>query len=170
MWDNYDVMLMVTNKMNLLEIRLKYDLSQIKAAEILNIPVRTFRRYEKDETYGSSIKRKSFIETLERNFEINEDNGILSIDIIKEKLFEKEYKGQIDFCILFGSYAKGMAKGNSDVDLYISSSLIGLRFVGLIEKIRQTLCKKVDLIRSSELENNIELVNEILKEGIKIYG
>lgn len=173
MWDNYDVMLMVTNKMNLLEIRLKYDLSQIKAAEILNIPVRTFRRYEKDETYGSSIKRKSFIETLERNFEINEDNGILSIDIIKGKLFdlfEKEYKGQIDFCILFVSYAKGMAKDNSDVDLYISSSLIGLRFVGLIEKIRQTLCKKVDLIRSSELENNIELVNEILKEGIKIYG
>ena len=63
-----------------------------------------------------------------------------------------------------------MAKGNSDVDLYISSSLTGLRFVGLIEKIRQTLCKKVDLIRSSELENNIELVNEILKVGIKIYG
>lgn len=61
-------------------------------------------------------------------------------------------------------------KGNSDADLYISSSLTGLRFVGLIEKIRQILCKKVDLIRSSELENNIELVNEILKDGIKIYG
>ena len=58
----------------------------------------------------------------------------------------------------------------SDVDLYVSSSLTGLRFVGLIERLRQTLHKKVDLIRSSELNNNIDLVNEILKGGIKIYG
>ena len=55
-------------------------------------------------------------------------------------------------------------------DLYISPTLVGLRFVGLIEKLRQTLHKKVDLIRSSELNNNIELANEIMKGGIKIYG
>ena len=46
---------------------------------------------------------------------------------------------------------------------------MGLRFVGLIEKIRQTLKKKVDLIRSTELNENVELVNEILKDGIRIY-
>ena len=63
-----------------------------------------------------------------------------------------------------------LANEKSDVDLYVSSSLTGLRFVGLIERLRQTLHKKVDLIRSSELTNNIELVNEILKVGIKIYG
>ena len=85
-------------------------------------------------------------------------------------MFNTEYKGQIDFCYLFGSYAKGLANEKSDVDLYVSSSLTGVRFVGLIERLRQTLHKKIDLIRSSELSNNIELVNEIMKGGIKIYG
>jgi len=159
--------------MTLLEIRTEYGLSQIEAAKIVNVPVRTFRRYETDDSYGSDIKRSAFISAIEKHCEITEEKGLLTIDQIKNKLtalFDGEYKGQIELCYLFGSYAKGNAKENSDVDLYVSSSLTGIRFVGLIEKIRQTLHKKVDLLRSSELENNIDLVNEILKGGIKIYG
>lgn len=159
--------------MTLLDTRSKFGLSQIEASNILGVPVRTYRRYETDESYGSPIKRNAFIKALNDNCEITEEKGILTIEQIKNKitiLFNDEYKNQIEFCYVFGSYAKGCPKENSDVDLYISSSLQGLRFVGLIEKLRQTLHKKVDLIRSSELENNIELVNEILKDGIKIYG
>lgn len=158
--------------MELLELRKEYGLSQTEAAEALGVPVRTYRRYELDESYGSDLKRNAFCSLLKSHCEVTEEKGILSIDQIKikvTKLFDEEYAGQIDFCCLFGSYAKGSPKENSDVDLYVSTSLTGLRFVGLIEKIRQTLHKKVDLIRSSELENNIELVNEILKSGIKIY-
>lgn len=159
--------------MDLKEIRKNNKISQIEAANILGIPERTYRRYENDNDYGSNLKRKVFLDTLNKHFEITEEKGLLTIEIIKKKicdLFDCEYKGQIDFCYLFGSYAKGVANEKSDVDLYISSSLTGLRFVGLIEKLRQTLHKKVDLLRSSELKNNIELVNEILKSGIKIYG
>ena len=159
--------------MTLKELRTEYKISQLEAAHILGIPERTYRRYEKDNSYGSDIKRKAFIEILNDRYEIAEEKGLLTIDQIKEKvnkLFDEEYKGQIDFCYLFGSYAKGLANEKSDVDLYVSSSLTGLRFVGLIEKLRQTLHKKIDLIRSSELNNNIELVNEIMKGGIKIYG
>ena len=159
--------------MTLKELRTEYKLSQIEAANILDIPERTYRRYETDDNYGSSIKRRMFIEILNEHCEITEEKGLLSVDVIKEKvasLFDNEYEGQIDFCYLFGSYAKGLANEKSDVDLYISSSLTGLRFVGLIEKLRQTLHKRVDLIRSSELNNNVELVNEIMKGGIKIYG
>lgn len=158
--------------MTLLDTRSKFGLSQIEASNIVGVPVRTYRRYETDESYGSPIKRNAFIRALNDNCEITEEKGILTIEQIKNKitiLFNDEYKNQIEFCYVFGSYAKGCPKENSDVDLYISSSLQGLRFVGLIEKLRQTLHKKVDLIRSSELENNIELVNEILKDGIKIY-
>lgn len=158
--------------MTLKELRTEYKISQLEAAHILGIPERTYRRYEKDNSYGSDIKRKAFIEILNDRYEITEEKGLLTIDQIKEKvnkLFDEEYKGQIDFCYLFGSYAKGLANEKSDVDLYVSSSLTGLRFVGLIENLRQTLHKKIDLIRSSELKNNIELVNEIMKYGIKIY-
>lgn len=158
--------------MTLIELRRTYNLSQLEASSIINIPVRTYRRYELNENYGSSFKRAMFIELLNRHCEITEEKGLLTIEQIKEKvttLFNNEYDGEIDFCYLFGSYAKGTAKDNSDVDLYVCSSLTGLHFVGLIERIRQTLHKKVDVIRSSELNNNVDLVNEILKYGIKIY-
>ena len=158
---------------SLKEIRESYGLSQVEAASIVGVPVRTFRRYELDEQYGSSFKRTMFINLLKDKFEITEEKGLLTIEKIKQivtDLFDTQYDGLIDFCYLFGSYAKGLEKENSDVDLYVSSSLTGLRFVGLIERLRQALHKKVDLIRNSELENNIELVNEILKDGVKIYG
>ena len=160
-------------KMTLKELRNKYKISQIEAASVLGIPERTYRRYETDENYGSDIKRRIFIKMLIEHYEITEEKGILTIEQIKDKvseLFDNDYSGRIDFCYLFGSYAKGLANEKSDIDLYISSSLTGLDFVGLIERLRQALNKRVDLIRSSELNNNIELVNEIMKDGIKIYG
>lgn len=159
--------------MTLKEIRTKNNLSQLEVSSIVGVPVRTLRRYETDENYGDALKRKILIDTIANYCLIDEEKGLLTIKKIKEivsELFNSEYKGQIDFCYLFGSYSKGTAKESSDIDLYVSSTLTGLKFVGLIERLRQVLHKKVDLIRSSELENNINLINEIMKEGIKIYG
>lgn len=109
--------------MNLLETRLEYGLSQKEAAKILDIPVRSLRRYENDENYGNKIKRQALIDGLHSKCEVTETRGVLPIAKIKSELtelFDKEYKDQIEFCILFGSYAKGCPKEDSDVDLYIS--------------------------------------------------
>ena len=156
------------------EIRKQYEISQAKAAEILNIPLRTYVRYEADSTYGSDLKRKAMIKELINHLEITETKGLLSIRAIKDllaQLFDSdEYKGKILFCYLFGSYAKGYATESSDVDLCVSTSLAGLEFAGLSEAIRNALHKKIDLIRFSNLKNNIDLINEIMKDGIKIYG
>lgn len=159
--------------MELKELRKQYQLTQQEAALIVNLPLRSYRRYEDNNSYGSDLKRQMMISILNDRFEITEDKGLLTVDQIKHivtDLFDNEYKGLIDFCYLFGSYAKGEAKESSDVDLYVSSSLTGLKFVGLIERTRQALHKKVDLLRSSELTNNPDLMNEIMKDGIKIYG
>lgn len=159
--------------MNLLETRNQYHLSQQKAANAIGVPLRTYIRYENDCNYGSPLKRKTMIDILNDKFEINEEKGLLSIDIIKSKLtmlFNSKYKDKILFCYLFGSYAKGYANEKSDVDLCVSTSLTGLEFVGLIESIRNVLNKKVDLIRFNTLNNNLELINEIMKDGIRIYG
>ena len=158
--------------MTLLQIRNKYQISQALAASSVGIPLRTYIRYENDNDYGSALKRESMIQKLMNIYEITEDKGILSIETIKNELtslFDSEYKGKIEFCYLFGSYAKGYAKDNSDVDLCVSTSLTGLKFVGLIEAIRAVLHKRIDLIRFNNLENNLELVSEIMKDGIKIY-
>jgi len=159
--------------MNLFDVRKEYGLSQIEASRILGIPVRTYIRYEKDNDYGSSLKRKTMIDVLKDKCAITEDKGLLSISQIKQLLssiFDTEYKDQIEFCFLFGSYAKGYAKENSDIDLCVSTNLTGLRFVGLSEAIRDVLHKRIDLIRFNNLSDNFELVSEIMKDGIKIYG
>lgn len=158
--------------MTLKDLRKENNLTQLEMAHLIGIPERTYRRYENDESYGDKIKRLTFFNIVKEKCTIDETKGLLTIEQIKTKVkdvFDADYPGQIDFCYLFGSYAEGLAKETSDVDLYVSSSLTGLRFVGLIEKLRQALHKKVDLIRSSELSNNIDLVNEIMRKGIKIY-
>ena len=76
----------------------------------------------------------------------------------------------MSFCYLFGSYAKGKATPVSDVDLLISSDVKGLKFYGLVEEIRTALHKKVDVLDMNQLKDNIELTEEIFKDGIKIYG
>ena len=35
---------------------------------------------------------------------------------------------------------------------------------------RQDIDKKIDLLKLNQLEKNLELTREILKDGIKIYG
>ena len=73
-------------------------------------------------------------------------------------------------CYLFGSYAKGDANPKSDIDLLISVNASGLQFFEIVERLREKLKKKIDLLDAKELEKNIPLVEEILKDGVKIYG
>ena len=112
--------------MTLLEARHNYNLSQMQAACVLGIPLRTYVRYEKDDAYGSEMKRKMMVQSINEKYEITETKGILSIEEIKEKvhdLIETKYKDTISFCFLFGSYAKGYATGTSDVDFCVSTTL-----------------------------------------------
>lgn len=157
--------------MNLRELRLSYGISQKEASCSVNIPLRTYIRYENlnDE---SNIKYSKIVDLLKEKYEITEDKGILSIENIKNIVGNvfKNYGDKINYCYLFGSYAKGYAKESSDIDLCIDTKLTGLAFVGLIEKLRQSLKKNIDLLRIQDITDKLELLNEIMKDGIKIYG
>lgn len=158
--------------MKLKDYRNKIGITINEASIITNVPVRTYIRYENDEKYGSVLKRNQMLLSLQEKYEITEVKGILSVEqIIKcvEKILIN-YQNEVSFCYLFGSYAKGYAKEDSDVDLCISTTLKGMAYVGLIEELRVSLNKKVDLIRLSDLADNMELVNEIMKDGVRIYG
>ena len=71
---------------------------------------------------------------------------------------------------MFGSYSTNEANESSDVDLLVSTKITGMDFFGLAEVLREKLHKKVDLLNVEQLSNNTELLNEVLKKGIKIYG
>lgn len=156
--------------MTLKELRISKGVTQQEAAKLLGISLRSYVSYENDETKRDSLKYRVFFQEIGKINYIDEDHGILELSQIKaitKKVFS-EY--DIIYCYLFGSYAKGTADEKSDVDLLISGTVSGLRFYELAEKLREKLHKRVDLLDVNQLMGNINLLNEVLSDGLKIYG
>ena len=155
---------------DLKSIRLDKKLTQQQAAGIVGISLRSYKSYENDLDKMGNLKYNYIYEKLSRINPIDEEHGIIDIKDIRQKCSEIFDKYRVNFCYLFGSYAKGKARENSDVDLLISADIKGLKFYGLVEDIRASLHKKVDALDVAQLKDNLELIEEVLKDGIKIYG
>lgn len=156
--------------MTLRELRKNKGITQQEAANFLGVPLRTYSNYENDIKKQTNIKYIYMVEKLYTYGYVDEENGILTLDEIKKVCVEVFSKYSVEYCYLFGSYAKGKAKATSDVDLLVCTNLSGLKFYGLVEELREALKKKVDVLDQKQLIDNFELTNEILKDGIKIYG
>lgn len=155
---------------DLKELRIDKKMTQQQVADLVGISLRSYKSYENEEAKKGTAKYNYIVSELEKINPIDEEHGILEIeDIVKKcsKVF-KDY--DIKYCYLFGSYAKATAKHTSDVDLLISANVKGLEFYALVENIRTVLHKRVDVLDSKQLNQNPELTEEILKDGIKIYG
>ena len=150
------------------KVRQSLNITQIDAANILNISRRTYQKYEKLDKLDDKLEY--YVYKLKESNVIDEENGILDIETIKKETSIIFSKYKINFCYLFGSYAKKKATPTSDVDLLIDSNITGLDFFGLVEELRQKLHKKIDLLKLNQLDNNEELLREIMKDGIRIYG
>ncbi len=89
--------------------------------------------------------RNSYITSL-----ISEDinSNVLTIKQIKERIKPIMAKHKIEDVYLFGSYARGEANSDSDVDLYCSSGDINTLYdeVSFIEELETALGKKVDVV------------------------
>lgn len=152
------------------ELRTKAGLSQLEAAKNFGVSLRSYRDYENDDSKQDSVKYRYFVEAFEKTLYVDEETGLLTISKIKEVCEEvfKEY--DVNFCYLFGSYAKGNETPTSDVDLLIDANVDGIKFFGLAEKLRVALRKVVDLLDIRQVAKNPDLLKEVLKDGIKIYG
>lgn len=156
--------------MTLRELRVQKKLTQTECAKYLGIPLRTYQNYETDKSKSSSMKYAFMMQKLEQYGLIDETHGVLTVQRIKDTCSEIFADFDVEYCYLFGSYAKEKATEKSDVDLLISAPISGMRFFELAETIREGLKKEVDILKCEQLNNNPELMNEILKDGIKIYG
>lgn len=156
--------------MTLKQLRIQKKLTQKACASYLQIPLRTYQDYENDEQKQSSMKYRFMFQMLENYGVLDESHGILPLDQIKN-ICSQVFKGkEISYCYLFGSYAKGKATAASDVDLLVSTPISGMQFYDLVEELREKLCKQVDVLNQDQLKDNLPLVEEILKDGVKIYG
>lgn len=96
-------------------------------------------------------------------------NKIYTIEQIRSCVMPIAEKYGASKIYLFGSYARGEATANSDIDLRIEKGkLCGLiALAALHEDLEDALGKKVDLLTTGSLE--FEFLQRIAKEEIIIY-
>ena len=126
----------------------------------------------------SEILEASMIDIVNRNIipinirsKIGRRSPVISIPFIKKCLdetLEKMKNNNIVSISLFGSYAKGNANANSDIDLFVDVdngfSLFDLADLQI--ELESALGKKVDLVTKKDDEY---FINHIQKEKIQLY-
>ena len=95
--------------------------------------------------------------------------GLYSIGEIKSTLAPVFNEYGVKKAVLFGSYSKGTAKETSDIDLLVDSGLKGLKFVGLIETVRQVLGIEVDMFDVTHIVPESLVAREISDTGVVLY-
>lgn len=96
---------------------------------------------------------------------------VFTVDELKKLLIPVFQNYNVRRAVLFGSYSKGSATPESDVDLMVDSGLKGLKFVGLIGDIKQSLCgKEVDVLDVTHIDSGSSVDREIRKTGVEIYA
>ncbi len=86
----------------------------------------------------------------------------------KEKIIEICKRNDISYCALFGSFARGEANENSDVELLVRfSKPKGWDWINAALEIEDALGRKVDLITENGLSKYIK--SKVLKDLQVIY-
>lgn len=94
---------------------------------------------------------------------------LINRNTVSEILFPVFQKHGINKAVLFGSVAKGTNNANSDIDIVVDSCLKGLKFIGLLEDVRQAINMDVDLLDISHIEKGSLVEEEIKRTGVLIY-
>ncbi len=92
-----------------------------------------------------------------------------TISQIRDRLTPVFRRNNVRRAVLFGSYGKGLATPQSDVDILVDSGLPGLSFFGLLEDVCQSLDCPVDLIDTRDVIPGSAIEREIQRTGTIIY-
>ena len=150
--------------------RKKIGINQVQAAQLVGVSRRTYQTYEErgrlNDVYDEILTKLK-----EKAFSDDGKVALLNIKTIKavsSKIFAK-YK-EVRCAFLFGSYARGEATKDSDIDILIVAPAMGLDFYGLASDLEKALEKPVDLLSHRQLTDNEQFLARVLKEGVRIYG
>ena len=155
------------------EARAEYGLTQKELSEITDIPLRTIENWESGKRTPSPWVEKmvySYLKQYPKNQNgiVTETIGIYEVNQIKDALLPLTIKYDINKIILYGSYATGKQEPLSDIDLVVDGNIKGIKFFGLLEDVNNALVKSVDLIHLSQIGNNSEIYENIMK-GLVLY-
>ena len=95
-------------------------------------------------------------------------NRILTLAEIREKAIPLAKQYGVASLYLFGSYARGEAKQDSDVDFYAEpGSATGLKFISFQEDLSTALGKEVDLLTRAAMDETF--FEEVRTDEILLY-
>jgi predicted nucleotidyltransferase len=103
---------------------------------------------------------------------------IYTLDELCEKIKPIAEKYELPAVYIFGSYARGEATEDSDVDVLFDgrgSKLRGLMLGILYEELRESLDKKLDLVSENALQQPRALqrpwfAENVYRERVQVYG
>ena len=105
---------------------------------------------------------------------------IYAIDEIKSKVIPILEKYRIPAMYLFGSYARGEAKEESDIDFLVDTTgtdLTSMLQLGALYcDLEEVFQKRIDLItigsimQESSMESDMDFRNTVMKERVKLSG
>lgn len=155
-------------------IRNNLNLTQTELANLLDIPIKSLMNWEqgfrKPSDYIISLVANTALKLVnEKKIIENSHEQVLSLLTIKEKVQEIVRKYKVDKVFLYGSYVKGEASKDSDIDLYMLSEIENLDYFAIVEDLRNNLNKKVDLLSNKTVKKGSAIEEEINKTGILIY-
>ena len=150
--------------------RKELGLTQIQAANACGVSRRTYQTYE--ETNNLNYTYNELVRKLDKMGALDGGNYISNVKYIKhvcKQLFKEKYP-EIECAYLFGSYARSEATSKSNIDILVVCPPMGMKFYGIAAELEKQLHKQIDLHSSRELVKSERFIEEILKDGIKIYG
>ena len=149
--------------------RKELGLTQIQAANACGVSRRTYQTYEETDIHNATCEY--ILNKFKEMGVVDGSNVVYNIRQIRNICKEvfSNYP-EVECAYLFGSYARGEATQKSDIDMIVVCPASGFRFFGMINALEESFHKEVDVHTHHQLIRNEVLMEEVLKEGIKIYG
>lgn len=146
--------------------RKQLGLTQEQAAKACGVSRRTYQTYEEtgrvNATYDDIYVKLDKLRDSKKFV-----HSVNSIKKICEPIFRKV--PEVECAYLFGSYARNEATTKSDIDLLIVCHGMGLKFFEMAADLEESINKKVDIQTHDQIGDNIDFLENILVDGIKIY-
>ena len=155
------------------EARKELGLTQVEAAKALNISRRKLQNYEAMESQEEEVMNSIYEDILKKlsDYVVDEAHGFVTFHQIGHAanlVFSRHEK--VKCAYLFGSYARGNQTAKSDIDILVVAEPMGLEYYGMAGELEDLLHKKIDLVSYRQIVGSEDFLEQILREGVKIYG